>query len=201
MEKELSNAEERLLELLEFKNFDALTTEERHFVLSHFSQETYDFQRSIIVEASENTLSIPTVKPLILPQKPKKGLMIPLYQALIAVAAVIVFFVLIWPSNSVQTKIVYRETATKPTTVFKVVHDTIYFVEKGLQTATIIYDTVLSTRIENNSLPSETRLLEAQNSFQLPELTSDLFKVNSLSMKEEASLNAPNNLIFSIMDK
>jgi hypothetical protein len=187
MDKELSHNEERLFELLESKNFDQLTAAEQAFVLGQLSQEAYEFQRSILVEASKNELEIPAVAPLVLPEKQKKAIVIPLYQAILAVASVVILFVFIWPSNPTTTKIVYQKS--KPHTITKFVHDTVFIANPGVATVKYVYDTIYENIVESVPIASQNRLLEAQVSFQLPALTSDLFRVNSLSMKDDSSLN------------
>lgn len=191
MDKELSHNEERLFELLESKNFDQLSATEQAFVLGQLSQEAYDLQRSILVEASENELEIPEVAPLVLPEKQKKAIVIPLYQAILAVASVVILFVLIWPSNPATTKIVYQKS--KPQTITKFVHDTVFVANSGVNTVKFIYDTIYETIThyseERSSFQADNRLLEAQAAFQLPALSADLFRVNSLSLKDDSSLN------------
>lgn len=199
MDKELSHNEERLFELLESKNFDQLSAAEQVFVLGQLSQEAYDLQRSILVEATENDIEIPIVAPLVLPEKQKKAIVIPLYQAIMAVASVVILFVLIWPSNPTTTKIVYQKS--KPQTITKFVHDTVFVANSGIATVKYVYDTIYENIVESVPIATQNRLLEAQASFQLPALTADLFRVNSLSMKDDSSLNT---LIFrgvSLMDR
>lgn len=203
MDKELSHNEERLFELLESKNFDQLTASEQVFVLEQISQEAYELQRSILVEASENELEIPAVTPLVLPEKQKKAIVIPLYQAILAVASVVILFVLIWPSNPTTTKIVYQKS--KPQTITSVVYDTVFVANSGIETVKYIYDTIYETitqySVEKSSFQGDNRLLEAQASFQLPALTSDLFRVNSLSLKDDSSLNMLSFRGVSLMDR
>ena len=203
MDKELSHNEERLFELLESKNFDQLTATEQVFVLGQLSQEAYDFQRSILTEASENEIDIPAVAPLILPEKQKKAIVIPLYQAIMAVASVVILFVFIWPSNSTTTKIVYQKS--KPQTITNIVYDTVFVANSGVNTVKFIYDTIYETITqyseERSSFQADNRLLEAQAAFQLPALTSDLFRVNSLSMKDDSSLNILSFRGVSLMDR
>jgi hypothetical protein len=199
MDKELSHNEERLFELLESKNFNQLSATEQAFVLGQLSQEAYEFQRSILVEASENEPEIPAVAPLILPEKQKKAIVIPLYQAIMAVASVVILFVLIWPSNPTTTKIVYKKS--KPHTITKFVHDTVFIANPGIATVKYVYDTIYENIVESVPIASQNRLLEGQVSFQLPALTSDLFRVNSLSMKDDSILNTLSFRGVSLMDR
>ncbi|MEN9302250.1 MAG: hypothetical protein RL264_679 [Bacteroidota bacterium] len=189
MDKELSHNEERLFELLESKNFDQLSATEQAFVLGQLSQEAYDLQRSILVEASENELEIPEVAPLVLPEKQKKAIVIPLYQAILAVASVVILFVLLWPSDKTVTKIVYQQATSKPQTITNIIHDTVFVANSGIATVKYMYDTIYENIVESVPIATQNRLLEAQAAFQLPALTSDLFRVNSLSLKDDSSLN------------
>ncbi len=201
MDKELSHNEERLFELLESKNFDQLTAAEQVFVLGQLSQEAYEFQRSILSEASENEIEIPAVAPLILPEKKKKAIVIPMYQAIMAVASVVIMFVLLWPSDNTETKVVYQQATSKPQTITKFIHDTVFVANPGIATVKYVYDTIYENIVESVPVATQNRLLEAQASFQLPALTADLFRVNSLSIKDDSSLN---NLSFSgvsLMDR
>ena len=205
MDKELSHNEERLFELLESKNFNQLSATEQVFVLGQLSQEAYEFQRSILIEATENELEIPAVAPLVLPEKKKKAIVIPLYQAILAVASVVILFVLLWPSDKTVTKVVYQQANSKPQTITKFVHDTVFVTNSGIATVKYVYDTIYKTITqyseERSSFQAENRLLEAQTSFQLPALTSDLFRVNSLSLKDDSSLNTLSSRFLSLMDK
>lgn len=193
MDKELSHNEERLFELLESKNFDQLSATEQAFVLGQLSQEAYEFQRSIISETTENELEIPEVAPLVLPEKQKKAIVIPLYQAILAVASVVILFVLLWPSDKTVTKIVYQQATSKPQTITNIIHDTVFVANSGVNTVKFIYDTIYETIThyseERSSFQADNRLLEAQAAFQLPALSADLFRVNSLSLKDDSSLN------------
>lgn len=199
MDKELSHNEERLFELLESKNFDQLSAAEQVFVLGQLSQEAYEFQRSILVEVTENDIEIPAVAPLVLPEKQKKAIVVPLYQAILAVASVVILFVLIWPSNPTTTKIVYQKS--KPQTITNIIHDTVFVANSGLATVKYVYDTIYENIVESVPIATQNRLLEAQAAFQLPALTSDLFRVNSLSMKDDSSLNTLSFRGVSLMDK
>jgi hypothetical protein len=201
MDKELSHNEERLFELLESKNFNQLSATEQAFVLGQLSQEAYEFQRSILVEASKNELEIPAVAPLVLPEKQKKAIVIPLYQAIMAVASVVIMFVLLWPSDNTETKVVYQQVTSKPQTITKFVHDTVFIANSGIATVKHVYDTIYENIVESVPIATQNRLLEAQVSFQLPALTSDLFRVNSLSMKDDSILNTLSFRGVSLMDR
>ena len=132
-----------------------------------------------------------------------KKLLIAISLAILAVASVVILFVLIWPSNPTTTKIVYQKS--KPQTITKFVHDTVYVANSGVNTVKFIYDTIYETitqySLEKTSFQADNRLLEAQAAFQLPALTSDLFRVNSLSLKDDSSLNMLSFRGVSLMDR
>jgi hypothetical protein len=111
----------------------------------------------------------------------------------------VILFVLIWPSNPTTTKIVYKKS--KPQTITNVVHDTVFIDKPGIETVRHVYDTIYENIVESVPIASQNRLLEAQASFQLPALTADLFRVNSLSMKDDSSLNRLSFRGVSLIDR
>jgi hypothetical protein len=132
--------------------------------LSPFAQQAYEFQRSIHTEASENELEIPAVAPLVLPEKQKKAIVIPMYQAIMAVASVVILFLLIWPSDKTVTKVVYQQATSKPQTITKFVYDTVFIANSGIATVKHVYDTIYENIVESVPIATQNRLLEAQAS-------------------------------------
>ncbi|WP_300659954.1 hypothetical protein, partial [Fluviicola sp.] len=121
----------RLFDLIESKPFEALSAKEKSFVLKHLSMEEYAFQRKII--ASTAALEYETEEPLPLVLKSEKNLFfprsIPLYQAMIGAACLILVFVAVWPGKYQQLKI---SLAGNPVNIslpgaasVQVIHDTI----------------------------------------------------------------------------
>lgn len=203
MDKEFSKEQERLFHLLESKNFNELDSKERDFVLKQMSMESYQLQRTIIVETASNTLETPKVKPLKIKSVQSKTKVIPLYQALMAVAAVVIFFLMIWPNRVEKTQVVYRKSS--PSVITKTVYDTVFVPGKSLTSVKYIYDTayqVISTfSDEVNNYAQEKRLLEVQRSFELPPLTTELFRVKSLSAKEDTMLASFTNRTLQLSDR
>lgn len=130
-----------------------------------------------------------------------KKLLIAISLAILAVASVVILFVLLWPSDKTVTKVVYQQATSKPQTITKFVHDTVFVTNSGIATVRYVYDTIYKNIIESVSIATQNRLLEAQASFQLPALTSDLYHVNSLSLKDDSSLNTLSSRFLSLMDK
>lgn len=188
MEKEINPSEERLFDLLETKNFGELTIEEKSFVLSFLTEENYTFQRRILMEASEGSIVLPEVKPLSLPASKKQFKTIPLYQAVLAVAAVVLLFILIWPQNTIVST--SNQIIKKTDTVFvaqDIIHDTIVkFVNLG-KTVVHVHDTIQTLITQLQAPATETRLLEVQNNFNLPALSTELFVSKGISLKEDSS--------------
>jgi hypothetical protein len=203
MDKEFSKEQERLFHLLESKNFNQLDSKERDFVLQQMSMESYQLQRTIIAETTSNTFETPKVKPLEIKPVLRKTKVVPLYQALMAVAAVVIFFLIIWPNEVEKTQVVYRKSL--PSVITKTVYDTVFVARKSLTSVKYLYDTVyqvISTfSDEVNNYAQEKRLLEVQRSFELPPLTTELYRVKSLSAKEDTMLASFTNRTLQFSDR
>ena len=72
MEKNLNKNELRLQELMEKKSFDQLSADEQAFVLSQTTQEAYELQYKLIQESTQLEEEVEP-RPLIVPKKPKRG--------------------------------------------------------------------------------------------------------------------------------
>jgi hypothetical protein len=114
--------EDYIYDLLENYAFEELNAKDRSLIEQHLGAENYRLQQQIL-QASK-TISSPkmAVKPLALPHRTHRT--IPLYQAVLAVAAVITFFILIWPHAETSTRTIYKVGPTKFAT--NTVHDTIF---------------------------------------------------------------------------
>jgi len=93
MDKELNNKQEILAHLIVNKEFEALTKEEKTLVLGEVTVADYSFRRKVLLE-SKDLYIIPTPNPLYLEKK--RGVVIPLYQAVSGVAAAVIamFFIM-----------------------------------------------------------------------------------------------------------
>jgi len=94
MDKFLNEQEQWLLELVETKSFTELSDAERAFVLEQMTQAEFELQRHLINETREMVEDLEP-KPLQLAER-KLGLLIPipLYQAVIGVAATLILSLL-----------------------------------------------------------------------------------------------------------
>jgi hypothetical protein len=129
--------EERLYDLLEQKAFEALTSEEKAFVLTYLDEQSYRLQRAMLLGTQDSKHTIPTPKPLVLPRK--AGKTIPMYQAVLAVASVIVFFLFFMPKKEETIRTIYKQAPVQVST--QTIHDTIVQVKEVIREK-VIYKTV-----------------------------------------------------------
>lgn len=194
MEENLHTDETRLFDLIESTDYADLTGNDLLFVQLHITEEDYQLQRKIILASSTLFDSTPEVHPLNLSSTEeklsKKGRTIPLYQALLAVASVAVFFLLIWPKN--PTTIAGNSTVARNNPVVKIekeiVHDTLirYLTKVQIVEKTII-DTVTTFITETKFINEEPRLLNVSQSLSLPDLNKDVVATKGNSLKEDNS--------------
>lgn len=182
--------EERLLELLEQKEFPELTAEERAFVETQLSAADYALQRRLITAASDLDYAIPKARPLILPTT-KVVRTVPLYQAITAVAATIALFLSLWPTQpetSTQARGNGARTSQTDTVIqTRVIVDTVIrYVEQRAghhparnQQAELHPDVALQA--------SQLRVLES-GSIALPELTEELVHAKGRSLKDDSAM-------------
>lgn len=186
MDKHLNDNEERLFDLVDQKDFDQLTPEEQAFVATHFSEAEYRLQRQLISESNTLYEAVAEVPPLVIQMAHSSvfGKQIPLYQALIGIAATIALFLSIWPDQTEKTEAQNDKPALSKT-------DTI------IQTK-IIRDTVIRYKNHRNSnqlaqtnrsddeqfLATQMRILEA-NTLQLPEIVNELNRTGGHSLKDD----------------
>ena len=193
MDKHLNQKEQQLQMLLLHKRFEALTEEERVFVLEEMTEADYRLESEIIHVAPElfDETDEHTVPPLLLPAQHKKGLsrQMPVYQTLITVAATVILMWLIIPQSTI-TKVAAGEPeyVYQTDTVERIVvkHDTIYqTVDKPVYIEKPIYVELTST-----PLKEEPRLLNATANIPVPELNrqSALNKGTSLNQDDISTL-------------
>lgn len=125
-------------ELIESKDFDQLSNSEKAFVLGISDEENYRLERTAILEA-RIIYSEVEPRPLIL-EKEKKGIVIPLYQTILATAASFILGFLLFKSNQTVTEIKEKEPLA--------ITDTVY-VEKQ------VIDTVIQTKTEYIQVASQ----------------------------------------------
>jgi hypothetical protein len=126
-------------ELVESKDFDQLTNAEKAVVLAMSTEANYRLERAAILEA-QSIYVTPEPRPLIIEEE-KKGIVIPLYQAILAVAAAFVlgFFL-------------FKTTQTLPSNekVEPIAETDTVWVENR------IIDTVIQTKIEYVQLAAKS---------------------------------------------
>lgn len=180
----------RLFDLIESKSFEALSAEEKSFVVKHLSMEEYAFQRKIITSTAE--LEYETEEPLPLVLKPERKMFfsrsIPLYQAMIGAACLILIFIAVWPGKHQQLKMSFAgnpvNISIPGSSSVQIIHDTITKEIPVFQTASgVIRDTV--TVIQYVLKQQENRMLEAGNTIVLPVLNEQLIEGRSLSYKDD----------------
>lgn len=191
MEKELNHNETRLFDLIESYAFLDLNAEDKHFVLEQITQEEYEFQRQIIHASAELEEVQVRPKPLLVPiiNKSANGKVIPIYQALIAVASVIVVFLILWPKNEVIDKAAIQLSENDTIIQTKIIHDTfvkyvpkIKYITKNSPETKIEYVTIYKSKTEE--VP---KLLEVAQSLNLPQITRETIQNRGNSLKEDQS--------------
>jgi hypothetical protein len=185
------NDQEKLFDLIESKDFCNLSIIEKEFVLNFLSEDDYLLQRKIILNAATIFDTNIEAKPLIInPSSSSKIKTIPLYQAILAVASVIVVFLIIWPKENTNqsTKVQIAENSTDSIRE-KIIHDTVLkyvvetkIIEKIKEKKQIEY---ISQSVFNPG--SEPKLLEVSPSFILPELSNDEISSTINSLKNDNS--------------
>ncbi|WP_343747399.1 hypothetical protein [Fluviicola sp.] len=181
----------RLVDLIESTSFEALSEEEKRFVLKHLTEAEYTLQRKVLGAVSD--LEYPEPDPLPLVLKPeKKGMFsrtIPLYQALIGAACLLLVFFVVQPGKSRSLNLNFSENPlqvsfTNPATSVQIIHDTITKEIPVLRSASsIIRDTV--TIVQYVLKQPENRMLEAGNTLVMPPLNEQLLENKSLAFKDD----------------
>lgn len=186
MDKHLNDNEERLFDLLDQKDFDQLTTEEKAFVEAHFSQAEYRLQRQMIRESETLYETISETPSLVIPVGNSSfiGKTIPLYQALIGIAATVALFLSIWPDQTENTELPNNKPALSKTDTIiqtQIIRDTIIRYKNhrnGNQTAQA------NKPNDEQFLATQIRLLEA-NTVQLPDIVNELNRSSGNSLRND----------------
>lgn len=186
MDKHLNDNEERLFDLVDQKEFDQLTTEEKAFVEAHFSQAEYRLQRQMIRE-SENLFETDSeALPLVIPASGSSftGKTIPLYQAFIGIAATVALFLSIWPNQTETAQLPNNKpTLSKTDTIIQteVIRDTIIRYKNYRNSN----QSVRTEQPDKQVLATQMRLLEANNSVPLPDIASEMNRPAGSSLKDD----------------
>lgn len=182
--------ENRLFDLLETFSFEALTEEDRLFVLSNMTEAEFRNQQKVLVAADQLVYPQVTPLPLALPTK-KSGFLlapIPLYKSLLGAAAAALFVFWMWPETKMEERIVYVKTEIPGDTIIttKTLYDTVFKVkEKILYAANQKPNDTVYLYTDNSSASSNRKMLEANISIPLPALNEAKIKTKGKSLKEE----------------
>lgn len=189
MDKHLNNNEERLFDLVDQKDFEQLTAEEKAFVETHFSQEEYRLQRQMIGESASLYEETPEAPPLVIPIPAAKpsfiGTTIPLYQALIGIAATVALFLSIWPNEPETTNSSGNKPALSKTDTIiqtQIIHDTVIRY-KNYRSGNQAPSAAAKTDDEQ-FLAAQMRLLEA-NTVELPDLVLEMNRPTGNSLRND----------------
>ncbi len=185
---------ERLFDLLETKPFEALSEDERAFVLAHITEDEYTAQRRVIGATSELTYDVPEPLPMTgISGKSFLKKSVPLYQVLIGAACLLIGVFIFRNSDTsrvgfdlIDEPIAFSVSQTPQ--VIQVVHDTVIERIPGIQvpgkvtrdTLTIV-QTVFTNRNEN-------RMLDVTVPSLTVDLNKGLLESKSLSAKEDNSV-------------
>jgi hypothetical protein len=192
MDRELDKNSEKLFDLIESKNWNQLTLEEMQFVLLHMTEDEFHFQRQILIEADDIFEENPDPKPLILPARKATSILamrVPLYQSILAVAATILVFLMLWPKNQEIEQPVIRPIAQQPQEIkTNFVHDTIVKYITLTQIAErVVYDTITAV-VQSNFKSEEPRLFQANNNLPILDLSPEKLEVRGSSLKDENTI-------------
>lgn len=181
---------ERLFDLIESKSFEELSKEEKSFVLNHLTEAEYTLQRNVISAAAALEYNSEEPLPLRVPKKnpPFLKRTIPLYQALIGAACLVLLFVVAnrksYSLNWHFSEYPLEVSLTNGAASVQIIRDTIVKEIPGFRSAPkIIHDTV--TIVQKVLQQQESRMLEAGNTVIYPELTEKLLETKSSPYKED----------------
>lgn len=176
-------------DLIEAKNFDKLSNSERSFVLGQSTEDNFRLERTILLESKMIYVEGEPL-PLIF-EKEKKGIVIPLYQTVLAIAASFMLAFFLFRSNGSTIKI--DNCTTLATT------DTIY-VEKQ------IFDTIVQTKTEyirlasNEPFNQEVQCPESNESSVLSNQDSFITDLSSATLDNKGT-SAANDETLVLMEE
>lgn len=181
---------ERLFDLITSKSFEELSSEEKSFVGDYLTEAEYTLQRTVIAASSELEYDSEEPLPLSVTRSKKNFLnrTIPLYQALIGAACIVLLFLVVntkrytlnWHISEHPLEI----SLTNGVSSGKIIHDTIVKEIPVFQTVSrIVYDTV--TIVQTILQQPEKRMLEAGNTLIYPELNEKLLETKSIPYKDD----------------
>lgn len=193
MDRELDKNSEKLFDLIESKNWNQLTAEEIQFVLLQMTKDEYHFQRQILKEAADIFEENLDAKTLILPAKkvtPILAMPIPLYQTILAVAATVLVFLMLWPKNQqIEHQVIQPMAQQKPEIKTNFVHDTVVKYITLTQIAErVVYDTITAV-VQTSVKSEEPRLFQANNNLPILDLSPSKLEARGNSLKDENTVS------------
>lgn len=204
MEKSVKPKEWKLQCLLEEKNFNELSVPEKRIVKGLITAEEYGIRRQLIIEAkkeSENIIPLPLVL-----TKKKVGVVIPLYQTVLAIAATVLFmFFLKIPYTNMQylegAENIKYVSVTDTIKEIEYVYDTIYKeIEKTKTIERKVYVSVPKIKyVEINKAfnSEEKEVLNSPNNYQFPDLNALINEVDgSQSLADDSSIALLPSMIY-----
>ncbi len=193
MDRELDKNSEKLFDFIESRNWNQLTAQERQFVLLHMTEDEYHFQRQILTEADDIFEENLDAKPLILPAinvTPILAMRIPLYQTILAVAATVLVFLMLWPKNQeIEQPVIQPMAQQKPEIKTNFVHDTVvkYITLTQLEER-VVYDTITAF-VQTTVKSEEPRLFQANNNLPILDLSPSKLEARGSSLKDENTVD------------
>lgn len=186
-----SKKEHRWQEMIESKDFEQLTITEKKFVLEMSTESNYRLERSILIESVLITDDLDP-KPLIFNEK-RTGVVVPLYQTVLAVAASFVLAFFLFRSNGeVESGFKIQPLASA---------DTVY-VEK------LQIDTVLQTKTEyvqiatKDPVPAKNEVISSseRTSAVLSNQSDFSADLRSITLKNKGSSASNDETLFLVED-
>lgn len=182
---------ERLFDLIESRSFEELSPEERAFVLEHLSEAEYTLQRKVIAASSALEYGEEEPLPLVLPRERKHffNRSIPLYQALLGAACLLLIFLAMGNKKQVLLNWHFPEypaelSFTNGASSIQTIHDTVIREIPVLRSASdIIRDTV--TIVQTILQQSEQPVQAIGSLVVYPELSEKLLENKGTSCKED----------------
>ncbi|MFD1552056.1 hypothetical protein DNU06_00850 [Putridiphycobacter roseus] len=186
-----------ITDLIENKDFNELSTLEQNHVLEHITAEDYALERAIIVESKQLFLLADDYEPKQWLNENRSGgflsATIPLYQALLAIAAVFLLLYIVFPFTRVVTEENGSHLTAQVDTLWleTIRYDTVEVVlEKEVVKEKIVYVSQAAGQVGNKEKP---RLFNVPPSNFKPDLNAINFPNKGFSLKDDSMrISLPN---------
>lgn len=202
MESKTQPNEWKLQKLLEQKDYCDLTNSEEELVIELISKNEYQLRRQLITESKKDA-SILIPAPLII-EKSSNRIVIPLYQAMIAIAATILVMLFIkFPYSEILPELESQEiryvSVTDTIKEIEYVYDTIY---KEVEKTKVVKEKVYVpknqyVKVYETPHYESNKVLNAPSNFQKPNLQSIIDEVDgSETLAEETNKSISNFVMY-----